>query len=291
VSRRKVQIKRERASRDSKAYSVSRSIAFHWPLYIFEGAELALFMISACVFTVILSDPSSSVHNKLPDPALRRLLMGASMGLTAILIIYSSMGKRSGAHFNPAITLTYLRLGKISRPDAFFYVLAQFVGGVVGVAVSALLLGRTLADPSVMYAETVPGKYGTGAAFAAEAFMAALLMGVVLWTSNRPSLASRTGYFVGILITFYVLLLAPVSGFSINPARTTASAVFADVWTAIWLYFSAPLLGMLFSAEVYIRSQGSDRILCAKLHPDPAYDCPFLCHYPGHHPAVKSQIS
>ena len=82
--------------------------------------------------------------------------------------------------------------------------------------------------------------------------MAALLMGVVLWASNRPPLASRTSYFVGILITFYVLLFAPVSGFSINPARTTASAVFADVWTAIWIYFSAPLLGMLFSAEVYI---------------------------------------
>jgi aquaporin Z len=288
----KAPTKRKKASRDFRVYSVSRAIAFHWPLYVFEGAELALFMISACVFSVILFDPSLKVQNELPDPVLRRLLMGASMGATAVLIIHSSMGKRSGAHFNPAITLTYLRLGKISRPDAFFYVLSQFIGGVVGVAVSALFLGRTLASPSVMYAETVPGKYGTGAAFAAEAFMAALLMGVVLWTSNRPSLASRTGYFVGILITFYVLLFAPVSGFSINPARTTASAVFADVWTAIWVYFSAPLLGMLFSAEVYIRSQGRDRILCAKLHPDPSYECPFLCHYPGHHAAtVKKQIS
>jgi aquaporin Z len=287
-----VQTERERASRDSRAYSAWRSLAFHWRLYIFEGAELALFMISACVFTVVLFDPSLPVQNVLPDPVLRRLLMGASMGVTAILIIRSSMGKRSGAHFNPAITLTYLRLGKISRPDAFFYVLSQFLGGVVGVAASALCLGRTLAGPSVMYAETVPGKYGTGAAFAAEAFMAALLMGVVLWASNRPPLASRTSYFVGILITFYVLLFAPVSGFSINPARTTASAVFADVWTAIWLYFSAPLLGMLFSAEVYMRSQGRDRILCAKLHPDPAYECPFLCHYPGHRPVTtKNQIS
>ena len=277
-----MQSNREQASRDSRLYSLSRSFAVHWLLYIFEGAELALFMISACVFTVILFDPSLPVQNELPSPLLRRLLMGASMGLTAILIIHSSMGKRSGAHFNPAITLTYLRLGKISGPDAFFYVLFQFIGGIAGVAVSALFLGRRLAGPSVMFAETVPGKYGTGAAFAAEAFMAALLMGVVLWASNRPALAARTGYFVGILITFYVLLFAPVSGFSINPARTTASAVFADVWTAIWVYFSAPLLGMLFSGEVYIRSQGRDRILCAKLHPDPAYECPFLCHYPGH---------
>lgn len=285
-----METKREKAS-NPRAYSASRAIAIHWPLYIFEGAELALFMISACVFTVVLFDPSFAIQSELPSAVLRRLLMGASMGVTAILIIHSSMGKRSGAHFNPAITLTYLRLGKISRPDAFFYVLSQFIGGIAGVAVAALFLGRTLASPSVMYAETVPGKYGTAPAFAAEVFMAALLMGVVLWTSNRPALASWTGYVVGLLITFYVLLFAPVSGFSINPARTTASAVFADVWTAIWLYFSAPLLGMLVSAEVYVRSQGPDRILCAKLHPDTAYDCPFLCQYPGHHQdAAKNRI-
>jgi aquaporin Z len=249
-------------------------------------------MVSACVFTVLLFDPSVLMQKGLPGPVWRRLLMGISMGVTAVLIIHSSMGKRSGAHFNPAITLTYFRLGKIAQPDALFYVLFQFLGGIGGVGVSALFLGQKLADPSVMFAETVPGKYGTGAAFAAEAFMAALLMGVVLWTSNRPSLASYTSYLVGILITFYVLLFAPVSGFSINPARTTASAVFARVWTAIWLYFTAPVLGMLFSAEVYLRSQGEDRILCAKLHPDSTYECPFLCNYPGHHPArVKTEIS
>jgi len=244
-------------------------------------------MISACVFTVILFDPSTEVSKALPNPDLRRMLMGISMGVTAVLIIHSTMGKRSGAHFNPAITLTYFRLGKIARSDAIFYVLSQFIGGIFGVGLSALFMGRALAGPDVLYAVTVPGKYGTGAAFAAETFMAALLMGVVLWTSNRPALASRTSYFVGILITFYVFFFAPVSGFSINPARTTASAVFADVWTAIWLYFTAPLLGMLFSAEVYLLSQGRDRILCAKLHPDNSYECPFLCHFPGHRHARK----
>lgn len=85
---------REKASRGSQPDPVSRA---HWPLYIFEGAELALFMISACVFTVIFFRPSFPVHQELPNPLLRRFLMGASMGVTAILIIHSSMGKRSGA--------------------------------------------------------------------------------------------------------------------------------------------------------------------------------------------------
>ncbi len=107
------------------------------------------------------------------------------------------MGKRSGAHFNPAITLAYFRLRKIARWDAVFYVVFQFVGGVLGVAVAAVCFGSTLAKPTVEYAVTVPGKYGTAAAFSAELFMAALLMGVVLWMTNRPSLATYTSYSVG----------------------------------------------------------------------------------------------
>jgi aquaporin Z len=213
--------------------------------------------------------------------------MGIAMGLTAVLIIHSPMGKRSGAHFNPAITLTYLRLGKIAGWDAVFYVVLQFVGGIFGVGVSALLLGKSLADPGVAYAVTVPGKYGTAAAFAAEWFMAGLLMAVVLWTSNRPRLADYTSYSVGILIACYILLFAPVSGFSINPARTVGSAVFAQIWTAGWLYFVAPLLGMLGAAEVYLRFYGANQILCAKLHPDPRYPCPFLCHFPLHRHGVR----
>ena len=262
--------------------ALSQRFTRNWPLYVFEGAELAIFMISACLFTVLLFHPSYPLLRLIPSAALRRIGMGAAMGGTAIGIIHSPMGKRSGAHFNPSITLTYLRLGKIARWDAIFYVLFQFLGGIFGVAVSALLLGDRLAAPGVDYATTVPGKYGTAAAFFAELFMAALLMGVVLWTSNRPSLAKYTSYCVGVLIALYIFFFAPVTGFSINPARTTGSAVFAHVWTAGWLYFAAPLLGMFTSAEIYLRTQGADSILCAKLHPSPGYPCPFLCHYPFH---------
>jgi aquaporin Z len=254
----------------------------NWRLYIYEGIELAIFMVSACVFTVFLFDPPSRPVSLFPSPVIRRLLMGIAMGLTAILIIHTPIGKRSGAHFNPAITLTYLRLGKIARWDAFFYVIGQFCGGIFGVAVSAVLLGSSIGAPAVDYAVTVPGRYGTAAAFLAELFMAFVLMGVVLWASNRRSLALYTSYLVGTLIALYILFFAPVSGFSINPARTTGSAVFAGVWTAAWVYFAAPLLGMFSAAEIYRRAFGTDRILCAKLHPDPKYPCPFFCLNPLH---------
>jgi len=250
-----------------------------------ECVELALFMISACFFSVWLFNPAFPALHLLPDSTLRRLLMGMSMGGTAILIIRSPMGRRSGAHFNPAITLTYFRLRKIDKWDACFYVVSQFIGGVLGVGLSALCLGHSLAVPEVNYVVTVPGYGGSTGAFFAEYFMAALLMLVVLWVSNRPALAQYASYLVGILITFYVLVFAPISGFSINPARTTGSAVFAGVWTAVWLYFIAPVLGMMTSAEIYLRVYGIESILCAKLHPDPRYPCPFLCHFPMHgHP-------
>lgn len=257
----------------------------HWRLYLYEGGELAIFMISACCFTVWLFDPAYPALHLLPSNALRRLLMGIAMGVTAVLIIHSPMGKRSGAHFNPSIIMTYFRLGKIETWDAVFYVIFQFIGGAFGVAVSAIFLGASIAVPSVDYAVTVPGRYGTAAAFIAELFMAALLMMVVLLFSNRPPLAMYTSYLVGVLIMFYILLFAPVSGFSINPARTTGSAIFAHVWTVAWLYFVAPMLGMMTAAETYIRLYGTDNILCAKLHPDPNYPCPFLCSFPFHlHP-------
>ena len=274
----------EASTRVSNA-TLLRTLEQNWPLYVFEASELALFMLSACTFTLLLFDPSYPALHLFPSAVVRRILMGIAMGITAILIIHSPMGKRSGAHFNPAITLTYFRLRKIARWDAVFYVVFQFVGGVLGVAVAVICFGSALAKPTVEYAVTAPDRCGTVAAFSAELFMAALLMGVVLWMTNRPSLAIYTSYSVGLLIALYILVFAPVSGFSIDPARTTGSAVFANIWTAEWLYFAAPLLGMLISAEIYLQKYGADRILCAKLHPDRRYPCPFLCNFPGHrHP-------
>ncbi len=274
-----------------RAKRVGTTFLRHWKLYVFEGAELAIFMMSACLFTVLLFHPASPMLHLMPRAVVRRLCMGISMGATALLIIHSPMGKRSGAHFNPAITLTYLRLRKIRVEDAMFYVARQFAGGAVGVGLSALLLGRTLASPAVDYAVTIPGKYGIAGAFAAEFLMAAVLMGVVLAVSNRPRIAKYTSYCVGSLIVVYVVLFAPVSGFSINPARTVASAVFASLWTGWWLYFLAPQIGMLFAADVHERLWGTEHILCAKLHPDAAYPCPFLCNFPEHrHPSDAREV-
>ena len=94
------------------------ALRMHWRLYVYEGAELAWFMVAACVCTVLLFGAAAVGMRAVPSAGLRRVLMGVAMGVTAVMIIHSPMGKRSGAHFNPAITLTYLWLGKIGTWDA-----------------------------------------------------------------------------------------------------------------------------------------------------------------------------
>ena len=238
----------------------------HWPEYLMEAALLGLFMVSACGFVVLLEHPSSPVRQAIPDPVLRRFLMGLAMGGTAVALIYSPWGMQSGAHMNPATTLTFARLGKVAPRDAVRYVAAQFTGGVLGVLLASLALRQLIADPATNYAITVPGSRGTAAAFAAEVVIAFILMTVILAVSNHPRWAHLTGLCAGLLVATYITVEAPVSGMSLNPARTLGSAVFARNWTALWVYFVAPPLGMLVAAELYIRRRGREAVRCAKLH-------------------------
>lgn len=243
-----------------------RVLKRHLPEYAMEAFGLGLFMISACLFGTLLGHPESPLHQAVSGAFARRLLMGMAMGLTAILNIYSPWGKQSGAHLNPATTLTFFRLGKIKGADAVFYALAQFAGGALGVWIATLLLGRFLSHQSVNYVATQPGVYGIAAAFIAEVFITFVLLSVVLRVSNNRKMAGFTGVFVGFLVAAFITVEDPFSGMSMNPARTLASALFADSWATLWLYFVAPPTGMLLAAELYLRLDGKPNDGCAKLH-------------------------
>ncbi len=259
--------------------SLSESLQRHWPEYLMEAAGLGIFMISAALCTTVLEYPGSPLHEMIPNVVVRRVLVGIAMGLTAVSLIYSPWGKRSGAHLNPAVTAAFFRLGKIERLDALFYVVAQVLGGLAGLIIAALAIGMAIADPTVNYVVTVPGPYGAAIAFVAEVVISFGLMFVVLLMSNMSSLNAWTGLFAGCLVAVYISLEAPLSGMSINPARTFASAVLAHCWTAFWVYLIAPLFGMLFAAECYVRLKGTHCVLCAKLHHDNSVRCIFRCGY------------
>ncbi|MGH9390531.1 MAG: MIP/aquaporin family protein, partial [Vicinamibacteria bacterium] len=162
--------------------------------------------------------------------------------------------------------------------DALFYVLAQFTGGVTGVLMTALALGTLVSHPSVNYVATTPGPYGIPLAFAAEVAMAFLMMSTILLATNQPKLARFTGIFAGVLVFAFITFEAPISGMSINPARTFGSAFNAGLWADLWIYFVAPPLGMALGAEIYRRaSHGA--VHCAKLHHDNGERCIFRCGY------------
>lgn len=250
------------------------ALGTHWPEYLMEAAGLGLFMLSAGLCATLLEHPASPVRHALPSDLLRRALMGAAMGLTAVALIRSPWGRRSGAHINPAVTLTFLRLGKIRPVDAAFYIAFQCLGGLAGTLLVAAALGERFTAPPIaaiatVPIATVPEAAGTAAAFAAETTMAFLLMTMVLVTTNRAGWERFTAAGAGLLVALFIAAAAPLSGMSINPARTLASAVPSGVWTAAWIYALAPPLGMLLAAEAYRRLPGRPAVRCAKLNHGP----------------------
>jgi aquaporin Z len=253
----------------------------HWPEYLIEAAALAFFMMSACAFGVLLFHPASPAHLAMEDAIVRRALMGLAMGTTAIAIIYSPLGKRSGAHMNPAVTLAFLSLGKVERWDAVFYIAAQFAGGIAGVRIADLLLGPPLGNSAVNYVATMPGPAGAGAAFTAELAISFLMMSTILTVSNHRSLSRFTGIFAGALVATFIAVEDPLSGMSMNPARTFGSALSAGDWTGLWVYFIAPPLGMLIAGQMHRLRGELGRVFCAKLNHAPGARCIFRCSYEG----------
>jgi aquaporin Z len=205
--------------------------------------------------------------------------MGTAMGATAVAIIFSPLGQRSGAHFNPSVTWTFFRLGKIEACDAAFYTLFQFAGGMAGIVLASLTLGRFVAHQAVNYAATIPGPDGPIVALFAEVFISFILMSVVLNVSNTKQLARWTGMFAGALVATYITIESPISGMSMNPARSLSSALGAHLWMSLWIYFVAPPLGMLLAAEVYRRLNVGRVVACAKLHHHNNQRCIFRCNF------------
>ncbi len=258
---------------------MTEALKAHWPEYLMEAIQLCLFMISACAFTVLLYHPASPVTQGIQNEVTRRILMGVAMGSTAVALIFSPLGKRSGAHFNPSVTLTFFRLGKIKAWDAVFFILFQFAGGIVGVLIASRLLGMLVSHKSVNYAATLPGPKGPATAFVAELTITFILMTVILTVSNTRRLGRWTGLFAGALVAVYISIESPLSGMSMNPARTFGSAFSARVWTSLWIYFTAPPLGMLLAAEVYQRIKAGRAVACAKLHHHNNQRCIFRCNF------------
>ena len=243
------------------------SLKKNWKIYLIEAWGLGMFMVSACIFTIIIFHQNSPINELIHSDFIKRMLVGIAMGLTAILLIYSKWGKKSGMHINPAVTLAQYQLDRINLEDAIFYIIFQFIGSALGVAIVYLFLPEYLSNPSVNFAVTTPNE-GIFIALFCEFLLSFSLLSTVLMVSNNPKLANYTGYFAGLTVALFITFEAPFSGMSMNPARTLGSAFWANNWTGIWIYFLAPIAGMQTAAWLFRKQYFNKKGECGtmKMH-------------------------
>jgi aquaporin Z len=177
------------------------------------------------------------------------------------------------------LTFTFWRLGKVEAAHGLLYGAAQFAGAAAGVGIVSALVPELASAPSVRHAATVPGPFGVTLAFAGEVAIAFLQMSIVLVASNSRRLHAATGVFAALGVALYITFEAPLSGMSMNPARTLGSALADGRFSSLWLYFAAPLVGMSLAAEAYLRASGLARVYCARLNHTGAQPCPFRCRF------------
>jgi aquaporin Z len=243
-----------------------------WSLYAIEGIATATLVAAAGVYTLIVQHPASPLRSVLADPLLRRGAIGTAMGVTIAVIAYSPWGRRSGAHCNPALTFAFFHLGKVAGADACGYVAAQFAGGLTGAATLATVWHAALAHPAVHWYVTVPGMRGVAAAFVAELAVTAALLTAILQAMRSERWRPLTPVFAAAIVMLAITFESPLSGTGLNPARSFATAAVSGIWTGLWIYFIAPVCGMLIAASTFAH----DTVPCAKLVHDTGRPCHFL---------------
>jgi aquaporin Z len=246
----------------------------HWPEYALEAGFLAVFLLGAGVVSAWAKSGDGSALGLVA----RRLVAGVTMGLVLMAMIYSSWGRRSGTHLNPAITLAYARLGKIGRWDALFYVLAQIGGALV--AVWLLRSGTLLPGVPRALLSASTGPHDEWSVYLTEFVLSAVGMLLILFTSNHASWFRWTGLVYGLLATLVVACAAPLAGLGMNVARLLAVDLASGTAALQWLNLLPPLLGMQVGVEAYRLLTGRQQVLCAKLAHNTHGRCIFRCQHP-----------
>jgi aquaporin Z len=228
--------------------------------YLQEALGLALFMFPACFFSALIFSANGSWNHTIPGELLKNVVMGLIMGLTALFVFYSPWTAPSGSQINPAVTLAFLRVDKMCRYDAMFYVIFQLTGGTVAVFIMQALIGTALTDPPVSSAVTIPGKAGQWWALLTEFLISFITMTMVLFTSHHKKTKQYTRILSAILVCCWVVVASPLSGFGMNPARSFASAMASGIWKSFWIYVFIPIAGMISAAEFFLFIQRRARL-------------------------------
>jgi aquaporin Z len=230
-------------------HAANQKLPMPWTLFFSEFIGTALLLGVGLSVVIVDFGSSSPIVHLIPSPGLRRLVTGFLFGTTGALIALSPVGKESGAHINPVVTLAFWLMGKMRSPHATGYILAQLAGAIFG-ALPLLAWGRM--GRSVHYGATLPGSgYGPGLAVLGEIVTTfALIIGLFFFI-RHPRLRKFTPALFPFLYAVMVFLEAPVSGTSTNPARSLGPAVISGSWQDWWVYWLGPVIGMLLALAAY----------------------------------------
>ncbi len=224
----------------------------HWRLYAAELLGTALLVFAGLSVVIFDFGPGSPAAVALHSAFALRLLTGFLFGGTGALIATSPLGRISGAHLDPVLSWAFWLAGSLSALDAALYSLAQFVGAALGAALLPAAWGGVGA--AVRYGATLPARaWGAGPAVAGEAAATFALVGGILWFVGHPRLRRFTPALLPPLVALLVAFEAPLSGTSMNPARSFGPALPGDALGALWIYFLGPAAGALGAALVAVR--------------------------------------
>jgi aquaporin Z len=240
----------------------ARDWRVRWRLFFSELIGTAILVFGGLSVVIAMFGDGSPMARSLPNEAVRMAVTAFLFGTIGSTIALSRIGKESGAHINPAVTLGFWLMRKLDARAAFGYVIAQLLGAAAG---ALPLLAWDSMGRSVAFGATLPGKdYSTAVVVMGEVVTTFGLIATLCIFLAFRQLRRYTPFVIPFLYAVMVPLEAHISGTSTNPARSFGPALISGRWDGWWIYWVGPILGTL--AAILVCSSMARRIEVAKLY-------------------------
>ncbi|MGB6772148.1 MAG: aquaporin [Candidatus Dormiibacterota bacterium] len=243
---------------------------WHWRVWMAEGLGTCILVLGGLSAVCLNFGTGSPMLHLLPSPSVRLLITGLLFAGTGSLVAISPLGRLSGAHLNPSVTIAFWSSGHVSRPDLLGYLGSQILGALVGAGILRLSWGRMAVSVGDGRTSPHPG-VSVAAAIGIEALLTAILILTIFAFTSWSRSARWTPLALWLVIALLVWRGAPYTGCSMNPARSLGPDVISGVYGSLWIYLVAPPLGALVAAQLFLRMPLRPRPVTAKLYHDPKY--------------------
>ncbi|MFT4533545.1 MAG: aquaporin NIP [Saprospiraceae bacterium] len=196
-------------------------------------------------FALVFCGTGSMVINEVTGGDVTHVGIGITWGMIVMAMIYT-FGKISGAHINPAVTIAFACTDRFDKKDITSYIIAQLIGAFLASAVLTLLF-----PDSMKLGATLPaGSWQQS--FILEIILTYFLMLVVLFVGQNNETKNVTGFAVGAVVMLEAIFAGPITGASMNPARSIAPAIISGNLTHLWIYILAPIIGAVLATYTWL---------------------------------------